>query len=551
VAKLTNLFIFFIFISQCFAADEVVLPLNESVTAERIGPETQVTLESHYSVRIINQDDLSNLDNWSASARLVDESNNPLSKHTYRISRRFLYKATSLKLEVPVEGYDVTQGKLNYPAKGRFVILSKGDKDGLKYFLALRVNENGSVIAADGNIVDSDVRSNLIIFEQDKFDAAIIESEISKIARANETIEEHVDAVCSSCLVEQSIEDAVQEALELDARTTTPLKLEVTPEVKPEEKPEEKPVVKPEVQAVTGGLRSSLRPRLRPKNLDTRTMEERCREAGTWECLKLNLDIWASDGYKSCRNKVLAHEKQFNQTWKNDSISKRAENINNGMAGSLAKIEAHANSIGKNNKQSSSYANMQNPHYQDPLLNSNIATCIVFQETKGTLQPQKVNYNFCKIDSKTWSTAIGLGQVTRSTVRSMRSNDGVNLLPITTLDNNPFRNKTGTEVHAALADNTELQYEVILRMVNYNIKLVRFQRNIYATKNCNGNKNCIDLKAKLAEIETDEEILKRAVEVYDQDSKSQYLTNVFNKCIPCMDNLTEGENPIKCHNQMD
>ncbi len=519
-----HLVVFFTF-NQVFAADTLTMPLNASLQSETVGSGLKVTLYDSYQVRPINQDNHAQLDKWYVDVHLVDGDNKKITDHKYRVSRRYYNKAVAVRIDGSMQGIAKSGKTLKFPSDSKYVIIGEGKKGAWNYYTLLRVNKDGRVLGSDGEIVKKDIGAQTFKISKATFDDEVFETQINKLSRMEHEVDYFIGPVQPKCPPENS----------------------GVPEKKPEKKPvvvvKPKPTPKPQIIAT-------------PKPKPQESWKDKCRRVGTWDCLKLNLRSWAKKGYNSCKKRVSAHEKEFNSLWKDDSLSKKSNKVHSGFKNSLKKIDAHGTGIGQNYKRKSPYGNMQNPYYIDPLVTSDVASCLAYQETHGTLSPQKVNYRVCKLNSRVWSTAIGIGQTTRGTIRGLRSNDGKNLLPITTIPGSPFKGKNGTYIHSKLADNPDLQYEVILRMFNYKVKYARYQIASYKRKTCQlknekKKKNCLAMKAKLAKIKTNDDILKRAVEIYDQDAKSKYLNRVMNKCLPCMRKLKAGGDALACHNAMD
>jgi len=509
-----------------YAGDTLSVPLNASLEAQAVSSNLKSVLRDSYQVRPLKQDDFSQLNKWYVDVNLVDGENNKISDHTYRVSRRYYNKAVSVRINGSMQGIDKNKKTLTFPSDSRYVMIGENDQ-GWEGYNLIRVDKNGYPIDLDGNIIKKNIDDHVFKISRVIFDNEVFETQILNLTRMDHEIEEVVEAPKVDC----------PPTVTTSAPTTS-----VRPKIRPTPKPTPVPV-------------PAVRPKLRPTPKPAAQVgwKENCRKLGTWGCLEANLRSWKRSGYNACYKRVAKHEKEFNKLWSEDSLSTKAKKVRSGFSKSLEMIKAHGVSIGQGGKRKSNYGNVQNPYYIDPLVTSDVASCLAFQETHGTLSPQKVNYAIC--NKKGWSTAIGLGQTTRSTIRGLRSSDGKNLLPITTLPGSPFKGKTGTYIHSKLADNPSLQYEVILRMFNYKLKFARWQVAAYKNKKCNykstkSQNNCLALKKKLAGIKTEKDMLARAVEMYDQDNKSSYLKNVMNKCLPCMQKLKAGGNAKSCHDSM-
>jgi hypothetical protein len=149
-----------------------------------------------------------------------------------------------------------------------------------------------------------------------------------------------------------------------------------------------------------------------------------------------------------------------------------------------------------------------------------LAACIAFQETRGNLTPHRANYTFCNPEGKGkyLSTAHGLGQMTRTTLRGMWDEGK---LELTTVQG--YENSSSSEVFEALNDDVPLQMEVLFRTLHE--------------------------KARIAKASpTSGQLLEDAVFRYDTDHAEQYVWNVAGICLPC---LKEGKStPFQCLQQM-
>jgi hypothetical protein len=145
-----------------------------------------------------------------------------------------------------------------------------------------------------------------------------------------------------------------------------------------------------------------------------------------------------------------------------------------------------------------------------------LAACVAFQETRGNMTPHRANYTFCNPEGKGkyLSTAHGLGQMTRTTLREMRQSGK---LALTTVKG--YENLTSDELFEALNDDVPLQMEVLFRTLEEKARIA-------ARSPSSGNLT--------------EDLVFR----YDTDRADQYIPNVVRICAPCL--KAGGKAPHEC-----
>ena len=238
--------------------------------------------------------------------------------------------------------------------------------------------------------------------------------------------------------------------------------------------------------------------------------------AGSWMRLsRLSESAYDRGGTNFCQNKLknAYADSPGGAIWGELSLEQRADRIKKHSEISLRRIKETSDSTADSSKRSS-------PHHLSRLLDSSIASCISFIETRGTLNPQSMNYTMCQERGKSWSTASGLGQMTRTTFRSLYKQGN---LPITTTSD--YEGKNSDQIFYSITDDVALQMEVLFRLMNDNLK--RAERS--------GG--------------SDEAILLRAVAAYDQDNQSKYV-KMFKSCHRCMNNLQGNQDPMHCYREM-
>jgi len=167
---------------------------------------------------------------------------------------------------------------------------------------------------------------------------------------------------------------------------------------------------------------------------------------------------------------------------------------------------------------------LRDPHVINPHLSAELVTCIVYQETATYLDPHDFNYSYCQNTPVMSSTAHGLGQITRGTFDFLHS---VGHLPFTTVDVD--RGISRRNLFELMSGSVEMQIEAAMRILNFKIK------------------DKVELKYKSKnKLLSAREAIMAGVYSYDQDNSSEYLNNVVNKCLPCMQTLKASDTPYKC-----
>lgn len=266
---------------------------------------------------------------------------------------------------------------------------------------------------------------------------------------------------------------------------------------------------------------TSLRPQLRPEDLVASP------EGNSYAHLTRMRGTLRAKGNRSCMNAKAKIEREYlaKHPYGKLSLHQRANQIhadanrvlNDMVRGGGAKNK----SIGTS--KSSRYKNWNNGAYIDPVVTPEVAACISYQETKGNLNPYAVNYTLC--NSKMTSTAHGLGQMTRSTLTNMRNNKDGNLLPLNTAHSKKYAGKSSRDMHSSMSGDVNMQLEVLMRLVSSNAKFIRWKNSGL----------------------TEREVLRRAIINYDRDAQSAYMKNVFDRCLPC---LEQGKSGAECYQKL-
>jgi hypothetical protein len=291
--------------------------------------------------------------------------------------------------------------------------------------------------------------------------------------------------------------------------------------------------------------KTSLRPKLRPKREEetiiTQSSTKSASDKSTYETLmeKRGWFLKTYPKYGQCLKALRNYEKdRKGNIWGTDiSMKKRAEKIYAQSKNTFNKIISHED-VTKKRNTNTGYSETHNPHMIHPQLSPELMTCIAFQETKGTLDPQAINYSYCEKRDPMRSTAFGLAMLTRSTMSDLRyykpHGKVVNQLPITTVNNVNGRrlseNMSLNNMTYALSDSVEVQMELMARTLNYTLKHYNWQKKLKSSSS---------------------DTLKWGVLKYDGDDQEKYLRNVVNTCLPCMNKIKQnGGSPLSCHDKM-
>ncbi len=258
-------------------------------------------------------------------------------------------------------------------------------------------------------------------------------------------------------------------------------------------------------------------------------------------------------GKKNCLNlkKNFENELLKMTSWKDTSDIERAKIIYDKSKSVFTEIKSVSTKSEKSNQKT-----YRNGHYLHSILSPELASCISFRETKGSLNPLSFNYSFCAKSRNPRSTAIGLGQMTRSTMSDMieggRHND-LDLYPLgssySNLISDPLieietrREKLGiklskSEYKKMRKDNRDLYYNAHSPLfLSPELQI----ETIYRTLN---------EKAKLASIKKEEngikDILELTIYLYDQDKHKAYIPDV-KSCVSC---LKSGKDVKNCYKEM-
>ena len=182
-------------------------------------------------------------------------------------------------------------------------------------------------------------------------------------------------------------------------------------------------------------------------------------------------------GRKSClAKKNMLENKVINHTpWGAMSLGERAEKISKLAKDSYADIKAHTK---KNISKSGVFNPVEkangNVFHKD--ITPDVAACFIYHETKGSLHPFKYNYTYC--NKVTRSSAFGLGQITRSTLKDIVDTNNGSNLPLVTPEAKKFywpgyseEPMDGEDIYRYMSFSPKFQVELVMRILNRKAKV--------------------------------------------------------------------------------
>ncbi len=175
-----------------------------------------------------------------------------------------------------------------------------------------------------------------------------------------------------------------------------------------------------------------------------------------------------------------------------------------------------------------------------------LVACIAFQETRGNLTPHRVNYTFCAPEGrgKYLSSAHGLGQMTRSTLKGMWEEGKLRLSTV-----QGYEKSSANEVFEALNDDVPLQMEILYRTLSEKARIANNDlKNDLASAR---PKEAQTESAQVQASQADTSLLSETIFRYDTDRADSYVTHVREICLPCMKALAQTkETPSDCLEKM-
>lgn len=451
--------------------------LSKMLTLQSLSSREEYDLGRDSFVRSV--DAVSDIKTPNIRLRIVDDYNRPINDDTYVTSRKYYNRAVSIEFNDAITVKNEAGQKGQIGAGTRMVRLTD-DVEGAnpKEVKIMMVNEDGDMLDWEGNPTE-----NPPILNVDKalFSQKMLDSKISELIFEQEALAESGDP----------LGDFIRDCLE----TTS------------------------EQEQYSPPLEVSVRPKPRPN----RVAESQDFWTGRMTPYAMVMSHRGElKGKRSCITELRNKEQLVLQItpWGELSLLERAAKVHETAKEAFESFKA----VTPDSKTRSAYANSVNPDYRSPVITAEVAACIAYQETAGHLNPFSQNYSYCDNSKGMVSTAHGLGQMTRTTFRKMKSHPEGDQMPYNTPHSEVLQGKSSTVAHAFISTSPHLQMEVILRTLNFEAKHARW-------KNPNAS---------------DSEILKMAITRYDHDNKSAYVKRVFEQCVPCM----KRKSPGACYDQI-
>jgi hypothetical protein len=436
-----------LFIGNTFAADPPP-PILTSSSLKAVGAIEDVPSGTY--LRLVNFK--KNHNGWFHEVKLVDENNKQIKDGTLKISQEYLNKDLKNKITNNLQFIDeLTQKTITGYPDQQYIIVSSVNKGWRTYSIQF-VDDDGALVDHKG--IPSSVPRTYKI-SQRYIDSDRLKSQVVAFG----TIQKEVTR--PKTLKEDCI------------KTTAP--------------------------------KSSVRPKLRPKNLVKITAPS----GGSYKYLTDQRSSLRAGGNRSCMNKKEKIQRDFlkKHPYGKLSLDERANKIRSEAKLVLDGIKKASGT--KDSKNRSRYKSFVNGHYIDPIVTPAVISCLAYQETKGNLNPYAVNYTLC--NTKMVSTAHGLGQITRSTMKGLSENPDGDMMPLNSPFSSKYKGKSVRDIHSQMSGDVGMQFEILVRILSSNAKHTRWKDK------------------SLSEAE----ILKRAIILYDRDSQSKYIKNVVDNCIPC------------------
>ena len=423
--------------------------------------------------------ELDSLGHWAIKVQLVDEDNSLISEDTFLTSKKYFNKSVAIDFRSALEVLDENNEVKKVEAGTKLVRLADVQGSGWDHYRLIMVNENGEMIDWHGNVTQN---PPILKTSMSTFNNLNMDDEIKKLLAG--------------------LVDEKEEIEESGAPLTSirplcrPSGLSISPT--------------PDAHET---LKNSPRPKARPERLSSSNFWKA--PVSPYQMIMDQRD--ALKGSKSCQSRLRSLESALlNQTsWGGLSLNERATKIKSVAQESLIALKEVSIDGASRNR----YASSVNPNYLSPIITSDLAACIAFQETSGHLNPFSQNYTYCDDTKGMISTAHGLGQMTRGTFRKMKNHPERDQLPYSTEYSKVLQGKDYRSAHTLLSTDPHLQMEVIFRLLNFELKYAKWKNP----------------KASA------DELMKMAVTQYDHDNKSKYVKNVFDRCVPCMKEKSAGE----------
>ncbi len=467
VRKLNLLFLSLILCGQALAID----PPPAITTTSSLSAQGEIsTIPAGSNIRLVNHN--KNYSSWFHEVRLVNEDNKPLSGGTLKVSQSYLASQMATTIDKNLQFIDEQTGDTvtGYPGQ-KYIVVASNNK-GWKTYKVQFVDEEGAGVDHKG------IPTNYPHYYK-------IDQRIADADRLRKPLATFGNVVTAT---EQA-----------GAAPNEPC------------------------EGSSTAVSTSLRPEQRPENLTVGTIPPTNPGVSSYTFLKNNRAKLREGGIRSCMNKKAKIEKEYlaKHDYGKLNISQRANRIHSDAKSVLRTMKQASGS--KNNKSSSRYKSYVDGHYIDSVVTPEVAACLSYQETKGTLNPYAVNYTLC--NSKMTSTAHGLGQMTKRTMTGLRNLEGGKSFPMNTKYSSKYKGMSSADMHAKMSGDVGMQFEVLYRLLSSNAKFIRWKNRGLS----------------------DAEVLRRAVIMYDRDAQSKYIRNVITNCVPCM---RQGKSGAECYKKV-
>jgi len=461
------------FISQAIGAIENVnQQINSSLKLLSKSGEN-LSLERHNYVRL-SGDPVKNLSTWYQNVQVIDDDGQEVSDETFKVSQKYLFKSISDEVETSLPLIDTKKGlQFRSPEGSRFVVLGKeiGRKE---HYLVVMVNSEGEIISKKGDPLLQIDGNSIYKVEAGTYEEAILKSKLGTLVSLQFDFPNWYRAPGGKCN---------------------------------------------NSQAVVESIRPKARPNRRPAGMVNTDPSK--------SPYKKLMDIRNSvKGKKSCMNELKKKSEELlqNTDWAGLDLKQRAAKIYDLSKDVVSEVK-------KDKVKASGNLNRDlfNPNVIHPLITPALLSCISYQETRGLLNPINMNYTYCNNTKGLVSTAHGLHHVVRSTLTWLKTHVEGDQIPMTTKYSTPFSDLSPKELHQASSSSAEVQLEIMLRVMNFNLKHMDWRN-----------------KGKL----NGDDLLKKAIVAYDQDSQSQYISNVLNRCLPCLKNAKNSNEAPGCYEKL-
>lgn len=472
--NLKGIYVIFGFLGLSFlsltsvASEDAFNQIQHGLSLE-LGSGQAITLDRDSFVRQVNVTE--NINKWYAEVRVVDDDNHPITNDVYRVSRRYLNKSLSMMFMQPLQfSDDKGNDSVSIPGGVNVVRLSSSRTPFPHYTIAI-VDEEGNAMSHEGDLWDrkNGVPYPVYKIRQDVFNRVMLDNKVRELIFISD--EEHGVVEGSACGL-------------VDGSTA---------------------------------VKTSLRPKARPQHLNS---------SSPYDILMGRRDELKGKG--SCERERRGIEMDMLQStdWADTTLHQRANKIYELSRQVLAEVKKVSDDSGENERSSSAFRNSVNPHYFPNGISAELVSCIVFQETEGSLNFMAYNGSYCENTNYPRSTAHGLSQFTRRTFRMIKGHPDGDQAPFLTKYTKPLRGFSDKNAHSEMSRFPGAQLEMAFRLLNHEYKRA-YVNNPSRSK---------------------EQLIRDAVEAYDQDNKSAYLRNVLDDCLPCMNRA--GKKGSDCYEEV-